>query len=178
MDVHRTFSVVRLRNNSGHSSILSYESFVVDNEQPFIYRVAYPPPLILQQRTTAGVYTQDAHAGCRYNFMAGKYLIEITDRNFKSLVLNSKIPVLVDFWADWCPPCKQLTPTIEKLANSFAGKAVIGKLDVDSSQSVATKYGIASIPTVILFSNGQIVKKFVGLRQENDYKTALNKILS
>ena len=110
--------------------------------------------------------------------MAGKNLKDITDGNFKTLVLDSTIPVLVDFWAEWCPPCKLLTPTIEKLADSYAGKVVIGKLDIDSSQSVASKYGINSIPTVILFSNGQIVKKFVGLKQENDYKSALNEILA
>ena len=108
--------------------------------------------------------------------MAGKHLKEFTGGNFVAEVINSSLPVLVDFWAEWCPPCKMLTPTIEKLANDYAGKAVIGKLDIDANQSVAVRYKVSSIPTVILFKDGEVVQQFVGLRHERDYKTALDAI--
>jgi thioredoxin 1 len=82
--------------------------------------------------------------------------------------------VLVDFWAEWCMPCRMLTPTIEKLAKDYAGKVTVGKLDTDANRDVAVKYSINAIPTVILFKDGQVAQKFVGLRQEKDFKEALD----
>jgi len=106
--------------------------------------------------------------------MAGANVKEFSDQNFEAEVLKSEVPVLVDFWAEWCMPCKMLTPTIEKLADAYAGKVKVGKIDTDSNRDVSIKYGISAIPTVILFKNGQVAQKFVGLRQERDFKEAID----
>ena len=106
--------------------------------------------------------------------MAGKNVQVFNQSNFESEVLKSDQPVLVDFWAEWCMPCRMLTPTIEKLAKDYSGKVKVGKLDTDANRDVAIKYSISAIPTVILFRNGQVAQKFVGLRQERDFKEALD----
>ena len=106
--------------------------------------------------------------------MASENVKEFTDQNFENEVLKSDQPVLVDFWAEWCMPCRMLTPTIEKLAKDYAGRVKVGKLDTDANRDVAMKYSISAIPTVILFKNGQVAQKFVGLRQERDFKEALD----
>lgn len=106
--------------------------------------------------------------------MASANVKEFTDQNFETEVLKSDKPVLVDFWAEWCMPCKMLAPTIEKLADSYNGKVKVGKLDTDSNRDTAMKYGISAIPTVLLFKDGQVAQKFVGLRQERDFKEALD----
>src|SRR4051812_43664553 len=106
--------------------------------------------------------------------MAGQNTVEFTDQNFEQEVINSEQPVLVDFWAEWCMPCKMLAPTIDKLAKEYAGKVKVGKVDTDSNRDISIKYGISAIPTVILFKGGQVVQKFVGLRQEKDFKAALD----
>ena len=106
--------------------------------------------------------------------MAGQNLTEFTDQNFEQEVLNSTQPVLVDFWAEWCMPCRMLAPTIEKIATDYVGKVKVGKVDTDANREISIKYGISAIPTVILFKNGQVAQKFVGLRQEKDFKAALD----
>ena len=106
--------------------------------------------------------------------MASEHVVEFTDENFQAEVLGSSTPVLVDFWAEWCMPCRMLAPTIEKIAKDYAGKVKVGKLDTDANRDVAAKYGISAIPTVILFKDGQVTQKFVGLRQEKDFKAALD----
>ena len=106
--------------------------------------------------------------------MASENVKEFTDQNFEAEVLKSEQPVLVDFWAEWCMPCRMLTPTIEKLAKEYNGKVKVGKLDTDANRDVSMKFGISAIPTVILFKNGQVAQKFVGLRQEKDFKEALD----
>ena len=106
--------------------------------------------------------------------MAGQNVVEFTDQNFEDEVLKSTNPVLVDFWAEWCMPCRLLAPTIEKIAKDYVGKVKVGKLDTDANRDVSIKYGISAIPTVILFKGGQVVQKFVGLRKENDFKEALD----
>lgn len=88
--------------------------------------------------------------------------VEITDQNFEEQVLKSDKPVLVDFWAEWCGPCIQMAPMIDELAQDYEGKAVVGKLDVDSNSQTAAQYGIRNIPTLLIFKNGELVDKQVG----------------
>ncbi len=106
--------------------------------------------------------------------MASENVVEFTDQNFETEVLKSSTPVLVDFWAEWCMPCRMLAPTIEKIAKDYVGKVKVGKLDTDANRDVAAKYSISAIPTVILFKDGEVAQKFVGLRQEKDFKAALD----
>lgn len=88
--------------------------------------------------------------------------IEFTDQNFATEVLQSDKPVLVDFWAVWCGPCKMIAPFVEELANEFEGKAKVGKLDVDNNQDSAIKYGVRSIPTVLIFKDGKVKETIIG----------------
>ena len=88
--------------------------------------------------------------------------VEFTDSNFEEQVLKSDKPVLVDFWAEWCGPCRMVGPVVEELSNDFSGKAVVGKVNVDQNPGVAAKYGIRSIPTILFFKNGEVVDKSVG----------------
>ena len=101
-------------------------------------------------------------------------VMELTDSNFESEVLKSDKPVLVDFWAEWCQPCRMLGPTIEKLAKDYAGKVKVGKVDTDANRDVSMRFGISAIPTVILFKDGKVANKFVGLRQEKEFKEVLD----
>jgi thioredoxin 1 len=106
--------------------------------------------------------------------MASENVTEFTDQNFEQEVLKSTQPVLVDFWAEWCQPCRMLAPTIAKLAKDYAGKIKVGKVDTDSNRDISLKYVISAIPTVLLFKNGDVLQKFVGLRGEKDFKAALD----
>ena len=106
--------------------------------------------------------------------MASDKTIEITDSNFDSEVLQSDKPVLVDFWAEWCMPCRMLAPTIDELADEYEGKVKVGKLDTDANRDVSMKYGISAIPTIILFKNGEVEKKFVGMTPKSEFASALD----
>ena len=94
--------------------------------------------------------------------------LEFTDDNFQSEVLDANQPVLVDFWAEWCGPCRMLTPVIEELSTEFEGKAKIGKVDIDSNRDAAVNYGIQSIPSIIIFKNGEEVNRFDGISSKDD----------
>ena len=105
--------------------------------------------------------------------MAGPNTLEFTDENFATEVLESDQPVLVDFWAEWCGPCKMLAPTIDELAEDFAGKAKVGKVETDNNKDVAMKYGISALPTVLIFKGGEVKETIVGLRGKADLAQAL-----
>ena len=102
--------------------------------------------------------------------------IYFTDENFNEEVLSSNIPVLVDFYADWCGPCKMLAPVIETLAGELEGKVKIGKLNVDTASETAQKYGIMSIPTLLYFKNGEVVNKTVGVVSKTEIEQILNSL--
>ena len=108
--------------------------------------------------------------------MAGG-VVELTDANFETEVTQSSQPVLVDFWAEWCGPCRMMAPTIEELADEYDGKARIGKLDTDKNRNTAVKFSISAIPTTILFNNGEVVKKYVGLTSKKDLGAALDDLI-
>lgn len=103
--------------------------------------------------------------------------LEITDANFDELVMKSEKPVMIDFWAIWCGPCRMIAPIVEEMAHEYEGKAVVGKVDVDSNPNVAMKYGIRNIPTVIFVKNGQLVDKQVGAAPKQAFTAKLNALL-
>jgi len=99
--------------------------------------------------------------------------LQLTTTNFGKEVLESKIPVLVDFYAEWCPPCKMLTPIIEELAKELKGEIKVGKLDIDRAREIASKYSVMSVPTMVLFRDGKEEKRIVGLRSKEEIKREL-----
>jgi thioredoxin 1 len=109
--------------------------------------------------------------------MAADNVQKFTDGNFDETVLKSGPAVLVDFWAEWCGPCKRLAPTIDALAAEYAGRVTIGKLNVDENPSVSFKYQVRGIPTLLLFKGGQVVESVVGLAQKDDLKKVIDKHL-
>ena len=100
-----------------------------------------------------------------------------TDKNFKSEVLSSKVPVLVDFWAEWCAPCRMVAPIVEKVAKDYSGKLKVGKLNVDDNSETPMEYGVQGIPTLILFRNGQVETQMVGFQSEERLKKAIDSAL-
>jgi thioredoxin 1 len=107
--------------------------------------------------------------------MATENVQTFTDGNFDNDVLKSGAPVLVDFWAEWCGPCKRLGPTVDALAAEYAGKVTVGKLNVDESPNVSFKFQIRGIPTILIFKGGQVVESVVGLAQKDDLKKVIDK---
>jgi thioredoxin 1 len=109
--------------------------------------------------------------------MAGDKIVVLTKENFEQEVLKSDKPVLVDFWAQWCGPCRAVAPIIDELASEYEGRAKVCKLNVDEQGEIASQYGIMSIPTVILFKDGQAVEKIIGARAKVDFVNMLDAIL-
>ena len=103
--------------------------------------------------------------------------LEITDSNFEELVLKSDKPVMVDFWAAWCGPCRMVGPIIDEISNDYDGKAIVGKLDVDANQDYAAKFGVRNIPTVLLFDKGELVGRQVGVAPKKAYSEAIDAVL-
>ena len=110
--------------------------------------------------------------------MESNYTISLSDQDFAEEVLQSDIPVLVDFWASWCGPCRMIAPLIEQLSIDYAGRAKICKLDVDAFGGVAAKHGVMSIPTVVLFKDGMELSRFVGVQPKAVFDEALNKLVN
>jgi len=110
----------------------------------------------------------------KLNIMA----LEITDATFEETVLKSDIPVMVDFWAAWCGPCRMVGPIIEQISEEYAGKVIVGKVDVDANQEFAAKYGVRNIPTVLVFQNGEVVGRQVGVAPKNVYAESLDSLLA
>ena len=108
--------------------------------------------------------------------MASDQIITVTQDSFKQEVLESPKPFLVDFWAEWCGPCKMLTPILDELAQEYEGRIRIGKVNIDEHQEIAAQYGIRSIPTLLLFQQGQVAEQLVGLRSKRDLKQAFDRV--
>ena len=108
--------------------------------------------------------------------MAGS-VIELTDATFDNTVHNTDVPVLVDFWAPWCGPCKMIAPIIKEIAEEYTDKAKVCKLDTDEARDSAMEFGISAIPTIILFKDGQVQKKWVGLTSKKDLAEAIDELL-
>jgi len=103
--------------------------------------------------------------------------LEVDDRNFDETVINSEKPVIVDFWAEWCSPCRMIAPIMEEIAQEYSGKVVVAKCDVDNSPQITVKYGIRNIPTVLFFKDGNVADKQVGAVPKNNFVTKLNALL-
>ena len=110
--------------------------------------------------------------------MAAANIVTVTDGNFSAEVLKSPTPVVVDFWAEWCGPCKMIAPVLDELAGEYDGKVKIAKVNIDEYQQLAINYGINSIPTLLFFKNGQVADQIVGMRSKRDLKSSFDRVLA
>ncbi|TAK97235.1 MAG: thioredoxin TrxA [Verrucomicrobia bacterium] len=110
--------------------------------------------------------------------MASENITNLTQATFGSDVLKSATPVLVDFWAEWCGPCKMIAPVLDELAGEYQGKIKIAKVNIDNEQSIAAEYGVRAIPTLLLFKNGQVTEQIVGARSKRDLKASLDRAIA
>ena len=108
--------------------------------------------------------------------MAGPNIVTLTQENFDAEVLKAASPVLVDFWAEWCGPCKMVGPILDELADEYNGRVKIGKVNIDEQQGLASEYGVRAIPTLLMFHQGQVADQMVGLRSKRDLKASLDRV--
>jgi len=108
--------------------------------------------------------------------MASPSIVKLTQENFSQQVLQSPKPVLVDFWAEWCGPCKMIAPLLDELADEYDGKVKIGKVNIDEQQNLAAEYGVRAIPTLLVFQNGEVADQLVGARSKRDLKASLDRV--
>ena len=108
--------------------------------------------------------------------MASPSIVTLTQENFSQQVLQSAAPVLVDFWAEWCGPCKMIAPLLDELADEYDGKIKIGKVNIDEQQNLAAEYGVRAIPTLLVFHHGQVADQLVGARSKRDLKASLDRV--
>jgi thioredoxin 1 len=110
--------------------------------------------------------------------MAASNIVTLTQENFAREVLQSATPVLVDFWAEWCGPCKMIAPILDELADEYDGRVRIGKVNIDEQQGLAAEYGVRAIPTLLLFDKGQVADQIVGLRSKRDLKASFDRVMA
>src|SRR5262252_3026440 len=110
--------------------------------------------------------------------MASPNIVSLTPDNFQSEVTQSTVPVLVDFWAEWCGPCKMIAPVLDELATEYQGKAKIGKVNIDEHQGLAAQFGVRAIPTLLIIKNGQVAEQMVGAKSKRDLKASLDKAIA
>ena len=110
--------------------------------------------------------------------MASKAIIEVSDSNFESEVVNSDVPVLIDFWAPWCGPCRAIAPIVEEISSSYEGKIKVGKMNVDENQATTMKFGIRSIPTLIMFKGGEAVDQIIGAVPKGEIEKVVQRSLA
>ena len=108
--------------------------------------------------------------------MASPNILTLTNDNFQQHVLKSPTPILVDFWAEWCGPCKMIAPILDELADEYSGRVSIGKVNIDDHQNLAAQFGVRAIPTLLLFQNGEVAEQIVGLRSKRDLKASMDKV--
>ena len=108
--------------------------------------------------------------------MAAPNIVTLTKDNFPAEVLKASVPVLVDFWAEWCGPCKMIGPILDELAGEYSGRVKIGKVNIDEHQGLASEYGVRAVPTLLLFHQGQVAEQMVGLRSKRDLKASLDRV--
>ena len=108
--------------------------------------------------------------------MSSPLIVALTKESFAQQVLQSPVPVLVDFWAEWCGPCKMIAPLLDELADEYDGRVKIGKVNIDEQQALAAEYGIRAIPTLLLFNKGEVADQIVGARSKRDFKASLDRV--
>jgi thioredoxin 1 len=108
--------------------------------------------------------------------MAAPNIVNLTQENFESEVLKSNTPVLVDFWGEWCPPCRALSPILDELADEYQGRIKIGKVNIDNQQALASEYGVRAVPTMLLFNQGQVADQMIGLKSKRDLKASFDRV--